>query len=56
MGKQLVLVGGGQAHLTMLLNLRNYVRLGHRVILVSPVAHQYYSGLTYPDNLDTNIW
>ncbi len=45
MGKHLVLVGGGHAHLTALLHLDQYVRRGHRVTLISPSAYHYYSGM-----------
>lgn len=45
MGKHLVLVGGGHAHLTALLNLDHYLQKGHRVTLISPSAYHYYSGM-----------
>ncbi|MFA4904091.1 MAG: FAD-dependent oxidoreductase [Desulfobaccales bacterium] len=45
MGKHLVLVGGGHAHLTCLKQLKYYVDRGHRVTLISPAAHHYYSGM-----------
>lgn len=45
MGKHLVLVGGGHAHLTCLKQLRYYVDRGHRVTLISPAAYHYYSGM-----------
>jgi len=45
MGKHLVLVGGGHAHLTVLLNLAHYVEGGHRVTVIMPSSHQYYSGM-----------
>ncbi|WP_432821621.1 NAD(P)/FAD-dependent oxidoreductase [Trichloromonas sp.] len=45
MGKHLVLVGGGHAHLTMLKNLRVFVDRGHRITLVSPGEYHYYSGM-----------
>jgi NADH dehydrogenase FAD-containing subunit len=45
MGKHLVFVGGGHAHLTSLVNIGDYIRLGHRVSLISPVTHHYYSGM-----------
>jgi NADH dehydrogenase FAD-containing subunit len=44
-GKHLVLVGGGHAHLTTLKNLDSFVRLGHRVTVVSPSPYHYYSGM-----------
>jgi NADH dehydrogenase FAD-containing subunit len=45
MGKHLVLVGGGHAHLTVIRELAGIVRRGHRVTLVTPGAYQYYSGM-----------
>src|SRR5512139_545761 len=45
MGKHLVLVGGGHAHLTVLLNLAHYVERGHRVTVIMPSCYQYYSGM-----------
>ncbi|RPI37569.1 MAG: pyridine nucleotide-disulfide oxidoreductase, partial [Nitrospiraceae bacterium] len=45
MKKHLVFVGGGHAHLTALLNLKNYVDLGHRVTLISSSDYHYYSGM-----------
>jgi NADH dehydrogenase FAD-containing subunit len=45
MGKHLVLVGGGHAHMTVMLNLREYTERGHRVTLIGPSAHHYYSGM-----------
>ncbi len=45
MGKRLVLVGGGHAHMTVLLRLGEYVRRGHRVTLISKNEYHYYSGM-----------
>ena len=45
MGKHLVFVGGGHAHLTALLNLRDYTKLNHKVSLISPSPYHYYSGM-----------
>lgn len=45
MGKHLVLVGGGHAHLTVLLNIPRFVRRGHRVTLIGPSPYHYYSGM-----------
>jgi len=45
MGKDLVLVGGGHAHLTTILNIRNFIARGHRVTLVGPSEVHYYSGM-----------
>ena len=44
--KHLVLVGGGHAHLTVLVNLASYVQRGHRVTLINPSPYQYYSGMS----------
>jgi len=45
MGKELILVGGGHAHLTILKQLRQFSARGHRVTLVSPSPFHDYSGL-----------
>jgi NADH dehydrogenase FAD-containing subunit len=45
MGKDLVFVGGGHAHLTALVHLGDYIGKGHRVTLISPVVRHYYSGM-----------
>lgn len=45
MGNNLVLVGGGHAHLTCLKMLKHYVDRGHRVTLISPTPYHYYSGM-----------
>jgi NADH dehydrogenase FAD-containing subunit len=45
MRKHLVLVGGGHAHLTTLLNLADFVKRGHKATLVSSSSHHYYSGM-----------
>jgi len=45
MGKHLVFVGGGHAHLTALLNLSSYIQRGHRVTLISSSPYHYYSGM-----------
>lgn len=45
MGKKLVFVGGGHAHLTALVNLKDYIDRGHGVTLISPVERHYYSGM-----------
>jgi NADH dehydrogenase FAD-containing subunit len=45
MEKHLVLVGGGHAHLTVLSNLADYVRRGHKVTLIGPSPYHYYSGM-----------
>ena len=45
MPKHLVFVGGGHAHLTALMGLRDTVRAGHRVTLIGPSRYHYYSGM-----------
>lgn len=45
MAKHLVIVGGGHAHMTVLLRLAEFTAKGHRVTVVSPDAHHYYSGM-----------
>jgi NADH dehydrogenase FAD-containing subunit len=44
-GKHLVLVGGGHAHMTVMLNLQDYIQRGHQVTLIGPSTHHYYSGM-----------
>lgn len=45
MGRHLLLLGGGHAHLTVLANLGRYRDAGHHVTLVSPADYHYYSGM-----------
>ena len=45
MSKHLVLVGGGHAHMTVLINLHKYVARGHGVTLIGPSPYHYYSGM-----------
>lgn len=45
MKKQLVIVGGGHAHLTLLAHLERCVSRGHRVTVVNRSAYHYYSGM-----------
>jgi len=45
MGKHLIFVGGGHAHLTALKNLSKFRELGHDVTLISPSPYHYYSGM-----------
>jgi NADH dehydrogenase FAD-containing subunit len=45
MGKHLVLVGGGHAHLTCLKELKQIVGRGHRVTVISLGGYHYYSGM-----------
>ena len=45
MSKHLVIVGAGHAHLTVLKNLAEFIKAGHRVTVVSSSALHYYSGM-----------
>lgn len=45
MGKHLVLVGGGHAHLSTLTNIRQFIERGHNVTVVGPSPYHYYSGM-----------
>ncbi|MGO9620127.1 MAG: NAD(P)/FAD-dependent oxidoreductase [Desulfobaccales bacterium] len=45
MGKKLVLVGGGHAHLTCLKKLKHIIDRGHQATLISPATYHYYSGM-----------
>jgi NADH dehydrogenase FAD-containing subunit len=44
-GKDLVFVGGGHAHMTSLKNLSHFMQLGHHVTLISSSPYHYYSGM-----------
>jgi NADH dehydrogenase FAD-containing subunit len=44
-GKRLVFVGGGHAHLTSLKDLSSFRKRGHEVVLISPSPYHYYSGM-----------
>ena len=45
MARHLVVVGGGHAHLTVLLEIADFVQRGHKVTLVGPSPYHYYSGM-----------
>jgi NADH dehydrogenase FAD-containing subunit len=45
MGKHLVLIGGGHAHMVTLDRLQTFVQKGHRVTVIGPSDHHYYSGM-----------
>lgn len=45
MSRQLILVGGGHAHMVTLANVRHFIKRGHQVTLISPSEHHYYSGM-----------
>jgi NADH dehydrogenase FAD-containing subunit len=44
-GKHLVLIGGGHAHMVTLAKLHTFVEKGHRVTIIGPSDHHYYSGM-----------
>lgn len=45
MARHLVIVGGGHAHMTVLLRLGEFTGKGHRVTVISPDPYHYYSGM-----------
>jgi len=45
MGKHLVLVGAGHAHLTTVSAIKSLVKRGHEVTVIAPSDHHYYSGM-----------
>jgi NADH dehydrogenase FAD-containing subunit len=45
MGKHLVLIGGGHAHMVTLAKLYTFVEKGHQVTVIGPSDHHYYSGM-----------
>ena len=45
MGKHLVLIGGGHAHMVTLARLGELIARGHRVTVIGPSEHHYYSGM-----------
>jgi len=45
MGKQLVLVGGGHAHMVTLAHLNQFISKGHQVTVIGPSENHYYSGM-----------
>ena len=45
MHKHLVLVGGGHAHMVTLKHLHTFIDKGHRVTVIGPSRHHYYSGM-----------
>lgn len=46
MGKSLVFIGAGHAHLTAITNLARYIDKGHKVTVISSGAYHYYSGMS----------
>jgi NADH dehydrogenase FAD-containing subunit len=45
MKKQLVLIGGGHAHMTTLANLHLFLAKGYGATVIGPSPHHYYSGM-----------
>jgi len=45
MGRKLVLVGAGHAHLTTISAIRSLVKRDHQVTVIAPSDHHYYSGM-----------
>jgi NADH dehydrogenase FAD-containing subunit len=45
MGKHLILVGGGHAHLLTIAGLDKFIARGHRVTVIGPSDDHYYSGM-----------
>ena len=45
MSKHLVLVGGGHAHMAVMIDLRDDTERGHKVTLIGPSPYHYYSGM-----------
>ncbi len=45
MGKELVLVGAGHAHMVTLANLHRFIEKGHKVTVIGPSSYHYYSGM-----------
>lgn len=45
MRRQLVLIGGGHAHMLTLAHLDTFIAKGHEVTVIQPSPHHYYSGM-----------
>ncbi|MDD2219793.1 MAG: FAD-dependent oxidoreductase, partial [Desulfoplanes sp.] len=45
MGKRLLLLGGGHAHMTVMHDIPEFLSRGHDVTVVGPSAFHYYSGM-----------
>ena len=45
MGKHLVIAGGGHAHMLTLAKLHKFIEKGHKVTVIGPSPHHYYSGM-----------
>ncbi|MDP2003747.1 MAG: hypothetical protein ACYDHV_00615 [Desulfurivibrionaceae bacterium] len=45
MGKHLVFIGGGHAHMMTLASLSRFTAKGHEVTVIGPSPYHYYSGM-----------
>jgi NADH dehydrogenase FAD-containing subunit len=45
MGKHLILVGGGHAHMVTLANLHKFIEKDHHIRVIGPSPYHYYSGM-----------
>lgn len=45
MGKHLLLVGGGHAHMMALAGIHEFIGKGHKVTVIGPSNYHYYSGM-----------
>ncbi len=45
MKKHLVLAGGGHAHMVTLSKIHKFITRGHKVTVIGPSVHHYYSGM-----------
>ncbi|MBU1193496.1 MAG: FAD-dependent oxidoreductase [Proteobacteria bacterium] len=45
MRKQLILIGGGHAHMMVLENIGRFVEKGYKVTVIAPSFYHYYSGM-----------
>ncbi len=45
MGKRLLLVGGGHAHMMALAGIHGFIEKGHTVTVIGPSDYHYYSGM-----------
>jgi len=45
MGKHLVLVGGGHAHMVTLAKLHKFIEKGYHTMVIGPSSYHYYSGM-----------
>ncbi|MCP3877501.1 MAG: FAD-dependent oxidoreductase [Sulfitobacter sp.] len=43
--QDLVLIGGGHAHMMTMAGIDRFVEMGHRVTVIGPSDHHYYSGM-----------